>query len=218
MARSEWGAGGRVAGDAHAARRRGRISAHARMFSRAQVVSAAPSRPRRVRTLRSLGGHAGCAAHARTGCRCAERCSAACVRVRVRLRALPGDLITAEVRWQVLSRAVPQLADKRRGRRWRVGVLFRTSTAVITGAIRSHQRRHPRALVVRLTFPPQASVSSRTNWCTVAERVACTFLRSCAPVIQRFTDSCERNRTGGSADGARNEEKVASRCGCRWSL
>lgn len=160
---SGWGAGGRVAGDAHAARRRGHISAHARMFSRAQVVSAAPSRPRRVRTLRSLGGHAGCAAHARTGCRCAERCSAACVRVRVRLRALPGDLIPAEVRRQVLSRAVPQLADKGRGRRWRGGVLFRTSTAVITGAIRIHQRRHPRALVVLLTFPPQASASSRTN-------------------------------------------------------
>ena len=122
-----------------------------------------PSRPRRMRTLRSLGGHAGCAAHARTGCRCAERCSAACVRVRVRLHALPGDLIPAEVRWQVLSRAVPQLADKGRGRRWRGGVLFRTSTAVITDAIRIHQRRHMRALVVLLTFPPQASASSRTN-------------------------------------------------------
>jgi len=60
-----------------------------------------PSRPRRMRTLRSLGGHAGCAAHARTGCRCAERCSAACVRVRVRLRALPGDLIPAEVEREV---------------------------------------------------------------------------------------------------------------------
>ena len=38
----------------------------------------------------------------------------------------------------------------------------------------------------------------------------CTFLGSCAPVIQRFADSCEQNRNGGSADSARDEE-VASR-------
>ena len=40
-----------------------------------------------------------------------------------------------------------QLADKRRGRRWRGGVLFRTSTVVIRDVIRSHQSRHPWTLV-----------------------------------------------------------------------
>jgi hypothetical protein len=64
---SGWGAGGRVAGDAHAARRRGHISAHVRMCARAQVGSAAPlpaaayahasftGRARRVRSARTNG-------------------------------------------------------------------------------------------------------------------------------------------------------------------
>ena len=125
---SGWGAGGRVAGDAHAARRRGHVSAHVRMCARAQVGSAAPlpaaayahasftGRARRVRSARTNGVQmrGEVLLYMRAG---------AC-------RALPGDLITCrsrergsfiewstpEVRRQVLSRAVSQLADKRRGR------------------------------------------------------------------------------------------------------
>jgi hypothetical protein len=82
---------------------------------------------------------------------------------------------------------------------------------------------HYKRVRVRATlwraFPAQASVISHTYWCTLAECVACTFLGSCAPVIQRFADSCEQNCNGGSADHARNEE-VASRLSlvpmCLW--